>query len=134
LSVDAFQVMSRLVGDLGVAVSPVGVDGGIRSPVAVGLAEGLVDGLADGLGDVDGDGDGDGLVVGAGVTRPVIVQDSTHWSAVVPGTTEQFWADGAVAMTARTGAGAATAAPIPPASRHATPTAMCVANCFARCM
>lgn len=87
-------MISKLVEDRAVAVRPVGTDGGVVSPVAVGDGDavGDVDGLADGLGDglLDGLGDGlaDGLTEGLGngdadgelpgVTRPVMVQVVIH--------------------------------------------------------
>lgn len=72
--------------DLAVPTRPVGVEGGVVSPVAVGDGDGLDVGEGDGLGDVLGDGLGDA----AGVTRPVIVHESTHWSGAAPWTIEQF--------------------------------------------
>ena len=63
-------------------VKPVGTDGGVVSPVAVGDGDGLDvgDGEADGDGEGDAEGEalGDGLGDVPGVTRPVIVQVSVH--------------------------------------------------------
>src|SRR5689334_7961469 len=139
LSVEAVHVTMIELVDLAVPTRPVGVDGGVRSPVGVGDGLGDVDGLADGEGDADGDGEALGLTLGLGltetpgVTRPVIVHVRVHWSADAPWTMEQFWACGAAAMTARGAVGAAHATPAAPTTRATTPTAMCVAKGFARC-
>lgn len=130
LSVDPVHVISRLFGDRGVEVKPVGTDGGVVSPVRLGLAVGLAVGDAvgeevgegDALGDELGDGDGEA----AGVTSPVMVHDSTQVCASAPGTILQSCVDGAALITA-VEAGAANASVAPPTtmptSRHTRPTA-----------
>lgn len=96
LSVEAFHVIMIELVDRAVPTRPVGVEGGVVSPVAVGDGDGLD--VGDGEAEGDGDGDavgegealGDGLGDAAGVTRPVIVHCSSHWSGAAPCTIEQF--------------------------------------------
>lgn len=136
LSVDPVHVISRLFGDRGVDVKPVGTDGGVVSPVGLGLAVGLAvgdavgeevgegDALGDELGDGDADVVGDGFA--SGVTSPVMVHDSTQVCGSAPGTILQSCVDGAALITA-VEAGDANARPAPPTtmptSKHTRPTA-----------
>lgn len=136
---DAVHVINRLVEDRAVAVRPVGTDGGVVSPVAVGEGDAVGDADGDEVGEGDGelegdgdaDGDGDGEV--PGVTSPVMVQDSVQVCASAPGTILQSCVDGTPATTALV-TGAAYAKPTPPttmpAKRHARPTAERCARCM----
>lgn len=146
------HVTSKLVDDRAVAVSPVGTEGGVVSPVAVGdgdavgdadglavglgegLLDGLVEGLADGLADGLDDGDADGEL--PGVTRPVMVQVVIHWSGALPCEIWQSPMDGARVMTWRLGA--AQAAVPKPTTKAMTPIAAPCSSCrfreTARCL